>query len=65
MGPLLILKFGCASLTGYVFKTIRTKPKLAVIGGMLYAFSGFSVYNIFLTISMRQLYFSSYVGSTG
>ena len=48
MGPLLILKFGCASLTGFLYlkRYVRT-PDYAVLGGMLYAFSGFSVYNIF------------------
>lgn len=48
MGPLLILKFGCASLTGYIYLRRYAKNKdFAVLGGMLYAFSGFSVYNIF------------------
>lgn len=48
MGPLLILKFGCASLTGYIYlRRYMKDPDYAVIGGMLYAFSGFSVYNIF------------------
>ncbi|XOQ47987.1 MAG: Bacterial membrane protein YfhO [Eubacteriales bacterium] len=48
MGPLLILKFGCASLTGYLYLQRYVEDKdYAVIGGMLYAFSGFSIYNIF------------------
>lgn len=48
MGPLLILKFGCASLTGFIYlKRYVKTPDYAVLGGMLYAFSGFSVYNIF------------------
>jgi uncharacterized membrane protein YfhO len=48
MGPLLILKFGCATLTGYIFlKRYVINRDYAVIGGMIYAFSGFSVYNIF------------------
>jgi hypothetical protein len=48
MGPLLILKFGCASLTGFNYlKRYVRNPDYAVIGGMLYAFSGFSIYNIF------------------
>ncbi len=48
MGPLLILKFGCASLTGFTYlKRYVKNPDYAVIGGMLYAFSGFSIYNIF------------------
>lgn len=48
MGPLLILKFGSASLTGYIYLRRYVRDKnLAVIGGLLYAFSGFSVYNVF------------------
>ena len=48
MGPLLILKFGCASFTAYVYIRRFTKTALAAeLGGLLYAFSGFSVYNIF------------------
>lgn len=48
MAPLLMLKFACASLSGYVFlkRYVRNRD-LAVIGGLLYAFSGFSIYNIF------------------
>ena len=48
MGPLLILKFACASLTGYVYlRRYAANADYAVLGGLLYAFSGFSVYNIF------------------
>ena len=48
MGPLLMLKFACASLTGYIYLRRYVKNRdFAVIGGLLYAFSGFSVYNIF------------------
>ena len=48
MGPLLILKFGVSSLTGYIYLRRYTRDKNnAVIGGLLYAFSGYSVYNIF------------------
>lgn len=48
MGPLLILKFSCASLTGYIYLRRYVRDKnLAVVGGLLYAFSGFSVYNVF------------------
>lgn len=48
MGPLLILKFACASLTGYIYIHRYTKSNdSALIGAVLYAFSGFSVYNIF------------------
>lgn len=48
MGPLLILKFACATLTGYIYIHRYTKSKdTALIGAVLYAFSGFSIYNIF------------------
>lgn len=48
MGPLFILKFSCASLTGYVYLHRYTKTgETAMIGALLYAFSGFSIYNIF------------------
>ncbi len=48
MGPLLILKFSLASLTAYAYITRFVKNKnYAVLGAFMYAFSGFSVYNIF------------------
>ncbi len=48
MGPLLILKFGCAALTAYLYIRRFTKNTMtAQLGAMLYAFSGFSVYNVF------------------
>ena len=48
MGPLLILKFACASATGaHYIRRYVTRGDAAVLGGLLYAFSGFSVYNIF------------------
>ncbi|WP_242968805.1 YfhO family protein [Marasmitruncus massiliensis] len=48
MAPLLILKHACAAFTGtlYLKRFVRT-PNYAVLGGVLYAFSGFTVYNIF------------------
>ncbi len=48
MGPLLILKFACASLSAYLFLQRYVNNKgYAVLGGLLYAFSGFSIYNVF------------------
>ncbi len=48
LGPLLILKFALAALTAYLYIRRFTKsPQAAMLGGLLYAFSGFSVYNIF------------------
>ena len=48
MGPLLILKFALCALTAYLYIRRFTKYAYsASLGGLLYAFSGFSVYNIF------------------
>lgn len=48
MAPLFILKFGCASLAGCLYlKRYCKQSNFAVLGGLLYAFSGFSIYNIF------------------
>lgn len=48
MGPLLVLKFACATLTSYVFLNRYVKNKdHAILGAILYAFSGFSIFNVF------------------
>lgn len=48
MAPLLVLKMSFASLGAYLFMRRYVYNKnFAVIGGILYAFSGFSIYNIF------------------
>lgn len=48
MAPLLILKTACAALTSYFFLARFVKDKrYAVIGGLLYAFSGWMTFNIF------------------
>ena len=48
LAPLLILKFACAAFSGYLYIRRFTKtPMAASLGGLLYAFSGFAVYNIF------------------
>lgn len=47
MGPLTILKFALSSLTAYIFLKRYTRDKNnAVIGAMLYAFSGFAIYDL-------------------
>lgn len=47
MGPLTICKFGVSSLTAYLFLKRYTKNRNnAVIGAMLYAFSGAAIYNM-------------------
>ncbi|MBQ0083742.1 MAG: YfhO family protein [Clostridiales bacterium] len=48
MAPLLVLKFACAALTAYLYiRRFTRTPEAARLGGLLYAFCGFSVYNIF------------------
>lgn len=48
MGPLLILKFACAAFTAYLYiRRFTRTPRAARLGALLYAFSGFSIYNIF------------------
>lgn len=48
MGPLLVIKFALSALTGYLFiRRFTRTPAAAQLGGLLYAFSGFSIYNIF------------------
>ncbi len=48
MAPLLMLKLSLSSLFAFIYiRRFVTKPEYAVIGGLLYAFSGFSLYNIF------------------
>lgn len=48
MGPLLILKFASAALTAYFYiRRFTRTPHAAQLGAILYAFSGFTVYNVF------------------
>lgn len=47
MAPLLALKIGAAAWTAYAYTRRFLQPRLAMIAGILYAFSGFSLYNIF------------------
>ncbi|MBQ4128433.1 MAG: YfhO family protein [Ruminococcus sp.] len=48
MGPLLILKLGLCSMTAYIYlRRYVYDKRYAVIGGLLYAFSSYSIYNIF------------------
>ncbi len=58
MGPLLILKFGCCALSAYLYlKRFAKHQMTAQIGAMLYAFSGFSIYNIFFNHFHEPLIF--------
>jgi len=48
MGPLFILKFSCAAFTSYFwFHRFVEDKRWAVVGALLYAFSGYSIYNVF------------------
>lgn len=48
MAPLLVLKTACAAATGCLFISRFVRDaRYAVIGGILYAFSGWATYNIF------------------
>lgn len=47
VGPMIILKYGFAGLTSYLFIRRYTKTdKMAILGSLLYAFSGFQLTNI-------------------
>ena len=47
-GPAVHPKFGCASLSGYIYLHRYAKnPNTALLASLLYAFSGYSIYNIF------------------
>ncbi len=48
VGPLLALKVGICAMTGYAYIRRFTRyDDYAVLGGLMYAFSGFSVFNMF------------------
>lgn len=48
IGPLLIIKFACAALAAYLYlKRYVKRGTIAMVGGLMYAFSGFSIYNVF------------------
>lgn len=40
-------EFALSSLTAYAYLRRFVRPDFAVMGGLLYAFSGFSIYNVF------------------
>ena len=48
MAPLMVLKLSCCSTFAFAYiRRFVKKPVSALIGGLLYAFSGFSMYNVF------------------
>ena len=59
MAPLLMLKMACMSLGAYLYLKRFVKAEYAVLGAVMYAFSGFSIYNIFFNSSGVNPYFVS------
>lgn len=58
VAPLLILKFACAALTSYFYiRRFTRNADAARLGALLYAFSGFSIYNIFFNHFHEPLVF--------
>lgn len=47
LAPLLALKLALAATAAYAYTRRFLQPRLALVAGMLYAFSGFSLYNVF------------------
>ena len=48
IAPLLILKFACSAFTAYFYiRRFTRTPRAAMVGALLYAFSGFSIHNLF------------------
>lgn len=48
MAPMLMLKFGLSSMCAYLFlRRYVREQRFAMFGALLYAFSGFGIYNIF------------------
>jgi uncharacterized membrane protein YfhO len=48
LAPLLMLKFACIAVSGYVYiRRFAKTDQMEMLGALLYAFSGFHIYNIF------------------
>ncbi|MBD5111241.1 MAG: YfhO family protein [Ruminococcaceae bacterium] len=58
MMPLLCVKFGLFSLFAFMYiRRFVAKPQTALIGGILYAFSSFNLYNIFFQFQDAYIWF--------
>lgn len=58
MAPLLCVKFGLLSLFAFMYiRRFVTKPQTALIGGILYAFSSFNLYNVFFQFQDAFMWF--------
>lgn len=58
MMPLLCVKIGLFGLFSFIYiRRFVTKPQSALIGGILYAFSSFNLYNIFFQFQDAMIWF--------
>lgn len=58
MAPLLCVKIALFSLFGFMYiRRFVAKPQTALIGGILYAFSGFNLYNLFFQFQDAIIWF--------
>ena len=58
MAPLLCVKFALISLFAFTYiRRFVTKPQSALIGGLLFAFSSFNLYNVFFQFQDAFMYF--------
>ena len=58
MMPLLCVKFGLFGLFAFIYiRRFVTKPQSALIGGLLYAFSSFNLYNVFFQFQDAMIWF--------
>lgn len=58
MAPLLCVKIALFSLFGFMYiRRFVSKPQTALIGGILYAFSSFNLYNIFFQFQDAIIWF--------
>lgn len=58
MMPLLSVKFGLFGLFAFIYiRRFVTNPQSALIGGILYAFSSFNLYNVFFQFQDAMIWF--------
>lgn len=58
MMPLLCVKFALMSLFAFIYiRRFVTKPQSALIGGILFAFSSFNLYNVFFQFQDAMMWF--------
>ena len=58
MMPLNCVKFGLFGLFAFIYiRRFVTKPQSALIGGILYAFSSFNLYNVFFQFQDAMIWF--------